>query len=206
MTKPKPKPKPKSKRRKPRPAFRPAPVGRPSKLTPEVQAAIVMAIRCTKLSLADCGRSLGLPVTAISDWLHRGRAETSGIFHGFAVAVTQARADGTKMLLARIAKAGQEPKHWQANVALLSMTEPSYAPRVRAVVVEELTDAVKRLEEEFRNEPELLDRATAALAGEHRSATALAPQDGEDDGAVAASGEAVLTAPTAPEAEGIPRA
>lgn len=146
--------------------MKPAKIGRPTKLTPKLQAAVCKVIRDTKLSLVDCGRSLGLSDNTITDWLTRGRAEESGPFHDFAVAIERARAEGSKRLLARVAEAGKVQKHWQANMALLSVTEPQYAPRVRVEVGKQLGAAVERVTAEFAGEPQLLERVLVALVGD----------------------------------------
>lgn len=181
------------------------PRGRPTKLTPEFQKAICDSIALTKVTLADCARSLGIDDSTVFRWLEKGKKARAGPYRDFYDAVTKARADGTKMLLARIATAGREPKHWQANVALLAMTEPAYAPQVRVRVTEELTNAVKRLEEEFANEPDILDRAYAALIGGHRGGEASGPGPGParpND-----SGSQTVQPPQAePEAGGVPPA
>lgn len=140
------------------------PKGRPSLLTKSVQDAICLAIRTTKLSLADCAESCGLDSRTVYKWLQEGKKADNGPYRDFFVEVKRARADGSKMLLARIAKAGTEPKHWQANVALLAMTEPQYAPRVHVEVERQLTVAIEALRKEFETEPEILHRAMKALA------------------------------------------
>lgn len=150
-------------------------LGRPSKLTPALQRAICTSVRETKLSLADCARAAGLSPHQINDWMNRGRAEGSGRFFDFAVAIDRARAEGSKRLLARVAEAGKAPKHWQANMALLSVTEPQYSPRVRVVVEAELSAALERVTKEFAGEPAVLERVLRAIAGgelaEHEEAS-----------------------------------
>ena len=143
-----------------------APKGRPSKLNPQLQEAICVAIRTTKMSLGDAAVSCGVSDKSVFNWVKLGKKQTKGIYHDFFLAVKRARADGTKMLLARIAKAGTENKHWQANAHLLSVTEPQYSPRVRVSVEKELSGAVDRLEKEFAGEPALLERVLTCLASE----------------------------------------
>ena len=141
--------------------------GRPSKLNPQLQEAICVAIRTTKMSLRDAATSCGIDEGTAYDWMEKGRKSQKGPHREFYLAVKRARADGTKMLLARIAKAGTENKHWQANAHLLSVTEPQYSPRVRVSVEKELSQAIDRVEKEFAAEPELLARVLACLASDN---------------------------------------
>lgn len=129
--------------------------GRPSLLSKEVQEAICLAIRTTKLSLSDCAESCGLEPRTVYQWLEDGKKADNGPLRDFYVEVKRARADGSKMLLARIAKAGQEPKRWQANATLLAMTEPQYAPKVRMHVEEQLQAVLDAIEKKFADRPEL---------------------------------------------------
>lgn len=147
-------------------------MARPSKLTPEISAAICQSIRTTKLSVRDAARALGLHEDTVFGWIERGRREKRGKFSEFSVAISKARAEGTQVLLARIAKAGTNPTHWQANAHLLQMTEPAYALKVRLEIGKQLTDAIDRLTETFKDEPLVLERALAAIAGNN---------DGEED-------------------------
>lgn len=142
--------------------------GRPSQLTPEVHKGICTAIRTTKIPLSDAARSLGLSSATVSDWVKRGKHELAAredtIYARFARDVAKARAEGTKMLMARIAKAGVQSKHWQANVALISMTEPHLAPRVRTVVDKELCAAIDRITTRFSDRPDLLEEILKTIA------------------------------------------
>lgn len=183
--------------------------GRPPRLTEELQTAICLAIRTTKMSLADCAESSGVSIAAVYKWLEKGKKAKRGPYRDFFVEVRRARADGTKMLLARIAKAGQEPKHWQANVALLSMTEPQYAPRVRMAVEEQLVEAVERLKVEFSNEPQILERALAAIAGIDRAQRIPVDDGGAPGGGAGGDGEggeAVHSPPSVGAPEPVPNA
>lgn len=132
------------------------PKGRPSLLSKQVQDAICLAIRTTKLSLRDCAESAGLEPDTVYGWMETGKKADNGPYRDFFLEVKRARADGSKMLLARIAKAGQDPKHWQANAAILAMTEPQYAPKVRMHVEEQLQAALDALAKKFADRPELL--------------------------------------------------
>lgn len=116
------------------------------------------------MTLDDCAASCGLASSTVREWVVRGDRERTGPYRDFAVAIRRARADGSKMLLARIALAGTQDRHWQANAALLAMTEPQYAPKVRVAVEEQLTAAADRLSQEFASEPGILRRALRALA------------------------------------------
>lgn len=147
------------------------PTGRPSKLTKQVQEAMCLAIRTTKLSLSDCAETCNLLPDTVWEWMKIGKKADNGPYREFYLEVKKARADGSKMLLARIAKAGTDPKHWQANATLLTMTEPQYQPKVRFHVEEQLQVALDALAKEFEKEPEILQRAMKAISesDQHKS-------------------------------------
>jgi hypothetical protein len=142
-------------------------------------------------------------------WLSRGKQDrlvgnTSSPYAQFMEAVERARATRVTTLVASIRKAGTDPRHWPANAWLLERTEPKrFGLRVRFHVEEELTSAIARIEEAFRGEPETLERALAAIAGDHRSASAELAEGGEG-GADDSGGEAVPAPLPKPEAVPVP--
>jgi transposase len=67
-------------------------VARPSKLTPEAQAAIVDAVLhgCT---YKDAAEAAGVWYTTFNDWMQKGAEAKSGQFHEFYEAVSKANAE-----------------------------------------------------------------------------------------------------------------
>ena len=70
-------------------------MGRPSKLTPEAQAAIVEAVLhgCT---YSDAAEAAGVWYTTFNDWMLKGKDAKSGQYHDFYEAVNKANAECAK--------------------------------------------------------------------------------------------------------------
>lgn len=86
-------------------------MGRPTKLNPTVQAAVVQAIaggntRETSAAFA------GITKNTFYEWLARGRAAQSGLYREFADAIEKAEADAVAVSVALIRRAAQT--QWQA--------------------------------------------------------------------------------------------
>jgi hypothetical protein len=150
----------------------------------------------------------GVPRAAFYRWLEKGEeAERAGrhdVFRDFRDAVARARASRTVGLVAGIRKAGQDPKHWQALAWIAERTDPKrFGLRIRVHVQEELRDAIERLKEAFRDDPEGLERALAAVAGGY-GAGGVEQDPGGEDGEDDPGGEAVPAAPAKPEAIAVP--
>lgn len=88
------------------------PAGRPTKLTPELQAKICDALR-TGNYLETAAAFAGIDKTTLFDWLRRGARSTSGIYHDFSRAVEKALADSEARDVALVSKAAAEGI-WQA--------------------------------------------------------------------------------------------
>lgn len=85
--------------------------GRPTKLTPEVQAAIVTAISVGNY-LHHAAMYAGVSYHAVNYWCKRGEKETTGMFRDFLDAVKKAEGDAIARNVAIIQKAAK--KSWQA--------------------------------------------------------------------------------------------
>lgn len=97
------------------------PVGRPTKLTPELQEKILTAIRAgnyVETAAAHCG----INKVTLYDWMKRGAAEESGIYREFSNAIEKAWADAEVRDVALLAKAAQE--NWQAIAWRLERRHP----------------------------------------------------------------------------------
>lgn len=93
----------------------PRPPGRPTKLTPETRDRILNAIKAG-LTKEVAAESAGVSKTAFYEWQATNQE--------FADAVTRATAESETALVARIARASQDPRYWQAAVALLERRFP----------------------------------------------------------------------------------
>lgn len=86
-------------------------MGRPSKLTPEIQEKIVQAIRAGNY-IETAAAYAGIDKTTLYDWLKRGARAKTGKYREFSNAVEKALAEAEVRDVAIIAKAAE--KHWQA--------------------------------------------------------------------------------------------
>lgn len=175
--------------------------GRPSRLTPEVQSKIVSTLKACG-TLEDAAAQAGVHLATLHMWKAKGRLQRRGKYRDFLDTVEEAIRLRRLSREATLAKAGA--KDWRALAWLMERTEPKrYAPRVVHHIEEELTNAIDRLAEEFADEPEILERALAALAGGDRFREAERDAEGEV-GADDRGGEAVQPPPAEPQATGVP--
>ncbi len=141
------------------------PSGRPQKLTPELQERICQMLKVCG-SLEEVASACGIGDSTLRGWRQRGREEKRGKYPAFLAAVTAAQRERLRMLQQGIVKKGLED--WKANAWLLERWDPmQFAPRIFHHVNEELTNAARKLEAAFANEPEVLERALAAIVGRH---------------------------------------
>lgn len=164
--------------------------GRRPKLTPEIQKSVVKI-------LAHCGRvedacvTAGISISTFYQWKAQGQKQSRGAYRDFLEALERAEVQRRLTREAKILKAGE--KDWRAIAWMMERTEPKrYAPRVLVHVEQELTDAVARLKEAFREDPEALERALHAIASPDSGAGTGVPEAGEDAEDDPDGGEAVL--------------
>lgn len=148
---------------------------------PEIMDRVTKLIAGGLFARTACA-NVGIDEGTFYEWMRRGEGTDSGRYEGkapprvlveFAKAVRKAEADRESILLSKIVKAGTDPKHWTANAWMLERTNPAqYSPRVRHFVELELSAALGRLREEFRNEPETFERVLSCLAGVARDGRA----------------------------------
>lgn len=86
-------------------------MGRPSKLTPELQERIVQAIRAGNY-IETAAAYAGIAKSTLYDWLKRGARAKTGKYRAFSDAVQRALAEAEVRDVAIIGKAAQE--QWQA--------------------------------------------------------------------------------------------
>jgi hypothetical protein len=143
-------------------------VGRPPKLTAEIQKAFCAQL-VTGATYETAAAVIGVSSSAITHWMRKGRDATRGPFAEFFRAVTKARGEVVQRLLARAQKRCQPKKDGGIDadpLPLLAVLDRSYSPQVRVQVTSELSAGLDRLEQEFADEPEILERILVALAEE----------------------------------------
>jgi hypothetical protein len=96
-------------------------VARPTKLTPEVSAKIVKAIRAGNYG-EPAARSAGVSPATYYRWMKAGEKAGSGIQHDFCEAVRNAEADAEVEAVARIRVA--MPNDWRAAAHYLERRYP----------------------------------------------------------------------------------
>lgn len=145
--------------------------GRPTELTAELADRVCHRLRNAG-SISDAALAEGVDRRTLWRWRVRGEQEESGIYRDFADQLEQARAERRLELERLIREKGEGFEgDWKALSWLLTIDEPKrYAQQVRVHVEEELTDAVARIREALRDQPETLERVLDALTRERSSA------------------------------------
>jgi transposase len=129
------------------------PAGRPTALTPDLQAAFVAALRrCWYLQTA--ADVVGIGRSTVYRWLKRGRQEGERPYAEFRYTIKKALAEKEADCLDAIEGAGAT--HWQALAWILERSHPERWGNVKA----ELAQLRKRLAE--------LEKALAARRGDNR--------------------------------------
>jgi transposase len=141
------------------------PLGRPAKLTPELQNKICDAIRAGNY-LETAAAFAGIGKSTFYDWLRRGQRVSKGIYHDFSEAVEKALADSEARDVALIAKAAADGQ-WQAAAWRLERKFPDrWGRRDRHQVEANIQGTVKVTSDEA------IEELTRLLA-------ARTPRDGE---------------------------
>jgi hypothetical protein len=116
--------------------------GRPTKLTPGIQAKVCDAIRSGNFR-ETAAKFAGIDRSTLHRWLKRGENKRRGACHDFAVAVDKALADSEALFVARIAKAANEGT-WQASAWLLERRfSENWGRRDRHEIKAEINSTVK---------------------------------------------------------------
>lgn len=100
----------------------PKPIGRPTKLTPDVQEIVVKAIR-SGATHDIAAMAAGIHRDTFYDWKSRGEAGEP-IYSDFSDALKTAEAQGALNLLERIQSASEDPKYWPAAAWILERRYP----------------------------------------------------------------------------------
>ncbi len=96
--------------------------GRPTTLTPEVQALIIKYLRLGNY-LEVAAALVGIGRSTVFEWLRRGTREESGIYRDFLLAARQAQGEAEATDLARIQMAAT--KDWRASAWRLQHRFPA---------------------------------------------------------------------------------
>ena len=96
-------------------------MGRPSKLTPQVQELIVDGITAGLTYRLSCERAGIFPSTFYA-WIERGERQAKGRYQDFAEAVARAKSDSALRLVSQITLAA--PKDWRAAAFMLERRFP----------------------------------------------------------------------------------
>src|SRR4051812_29985515 len=113
-------------------------MGRPTKLTPELQARICELIRTGGVHPETAAVSAGICEKTYSRWLVRGRQSRSGIYVAFVRAVSKAMRDWEAGLTITVRKAAS--KDWRAAAFLLERGAPErWGKRERVDVKADVT-------------------------------------------------------------------
>lgn len=97
-------------------------MGRPSKLTPEIQEEIVKAITLGA-TYVDAAGSVGIDYDTFNRWMIRGRKSSKGAYHEFCGAVTKAMHKARFNYTKVITRAAQEGD-WHAALEYLKRHDP----------------------------------------------------------------------------------
>ena len=96
-------------------------MGRPSKLTPEVQEKICQAIRAGNYYEAACAYG-GIAYSTFREWMVRGEKDKSGKYREFMEAIKRAEYEAEARLVAMWQK--HMPDNWQAIATFLERRYP----------------------------------------------------------------------------------
>jgi hypothetical protein len=122
-------------------------MGRPSKLCPEVQDRIVMALRLGHFQKAAAAYG-GISERTLIDWLARGAAEEKGPYADLYNQVQSAKQEAEMRALGAIQKAAQHG-NWRAAAWLLQHLNPSrFCTRTRLAEREEEKEDLESLGDE----------------------------------------------------------
>jgi hypothetical protein len=104
--------------------------GRRSRLTPEVAAGIVLAVRAGD-PFEVAAATQGIPRATFWDWMHRGETEGRDPYTDFSDRVRRAEAEAHTLFVGSVRRAAIDRNNWQAALAYLKMRWPNhYAERI----------------------------------------------------------------------------
>lgn len=142
--------------------------GRPPKLTPELIAKVADVV-ASGAPMDTAARYCGVDRVSFHYWLKLAHAQRQAKKRGrhldFLNALEEAQARADTRDHAYITKASA--KDWKAALNHLRIRNPGrYAQQVNVLVRGQFEAVIARLKQEFADEPDTLERALSALAGE----------------------------------------
>jgi homoaconitase/3-isopropylmalate dehydratase large subunit len=133
-------------------------------------------------SLAEAAAAVGVGYATVYEWLQRGRGEVRvtddiQVYADFADAIAKAKVVAKlKAIRCLTVAAHKDPKY---AVIYLERTDPkNWSAQARMTVSLMADEAVERVTKAFINEPDVLERALAAIAG-HQGADSADETEGE---------------------------
>lgn len=144
-------------------------MGRPTKLTPELQAEICELIRKGNFVETAC-EAVGVHKGTYYNWRNRGERSAKGVYCDFFNAIKRAEADGEAAHVANIAADNTNTKDWQRSAWWLERRYPQRWGKVDRVDVTSKGEGIQqpkiRLDQLSGDELNILakiiaDRATA---------------------------------------------
>lgn len=139
-------------------------MGRPSKLTPEVQERICQAIRAGNYYEAACAYA-GIDYSTFRRWIIKGEKAKSGRYHNFCEAIKRAEHEAEVRLVAMWQK--HMPENWQAIATFLERRYPDRWGRrmdVKQDIKQEVQGQVTERHEYDITQRIISDPETAKLA------------------------------------------
>lgn len=114
-------------------------------MSQEVKRTLIQTLQAG-CYLDDAANVAGIGYSTLLRWLQMGRAEEQGEYRDLLEAINAAKSKHIAVALARIQKAGEQARHWQANAWTISRIAPGkFAERVRVEVEEELQAFLARV-------------------------------------------------------------
>ena len=115
------------------------PIGRKSKLTPEVQEKIVQVIRAGNYAVVAAAYA-GISEKTFYEWLQKGEAAPESTYGKLRQSIKKAEADSEAEAVAQIKLAARDPKNWVAGMTWL---ERRYQKRWSRTDRQEHSGAIK---------------------------------------------------------------
>lgn len=151
--------------------------GRPSKLTPELQAEICTSIAAVATFTEAC-TLVGIERTTAHRWLQKGQAQRRGKYRNFFNAIERAKVQRIVGIKAAIRRHGQ--RDWKALEALGRITDPvAFTPQIHVHVTSQLDGMLDKIRVGFQDRPELYEQVLRMLDNEAPALPAGDVIDGE---------------------------
>jgi hypothetical protein len=139
--------------------------GAPTKLTPQLQRTFTPIIKLSGFYRDACA-AVGISEETLADWRRRGAAGDQP-YAGFSEALKKAEIERRQNYLKESMQRGAKKNDAKEIQWRAAVTDPeTFSVKHHVVFQQEIDHAIDRLKQEFRNEPYILERAIAAIAGQ----------------------------------------